>query len=772
MTLAESPVDPEIVLTLQKYLEHIPFEDFSRLVYNTYIPGRFGNVHTGRWKEYDVELRQPIGDSAAIEKETNLLHKLRHCSQILHLHGFTVEPSTFVPYLVLQHSEHGSLHSYLTNFHPHLTWSDRYNLAMDIALGLRYLHLKGCRHRHLHSASILIDANGSAVLSDIGNSKESEVISSREHTTRMTYLAPERLSKNSTRYSAECDIYSLGMVLWEISSGRPPFEEILTPQNIQNGALTSLAQNIVAGRRERPVQGTDPIYEDMYTRCWHPNPQERPSIDWIIQTLGVLLKQPSSAILRQMEELSIDEESIALEPSATMPKMFNGQPRSISIKVGYQSTESDRSPASPLTRSRELLLSPREPSYPPPPPSMPPPIPPVSQRRKLSAAPSITPTMRSMSISSNSSSGSSSSGVPAVPSRDMRRVSILPHSAEIPQYNIPPKRRSPQTIWEACQEGNADNVEWHILTTGISPDSLVSLPAYSMLAEVASIHVACFYQPDTIIEVLKTLQRNGANMQLRTTLTNQSALHIILEHATNYNLALEAAKYLMFECKLSVNDPDNRGLTPFHKYIKNSHLSAISSVAASDLYILLRDKGEANLALESHHEGNALGMTARYLRVDLMKLFLLTDLSCSEHRSLHFASSAVEAPLSESRSSREMQDLCRTVLSEWKGERGETKRMIMAERILEHQASSGALESQTSSPSLTSASITPPSSFKSKKQGGILGLGKSKSFKEDAASLGSVPPRAATEVDVAKKILQSTSVKQRKLKTLIADSGF
>ncbi|KAG0370779.1 Nuclear receptor sub 2 group C member 2 [Gamsiella multidivaricata] len=305
MTVAVSTVDPQILETLQQTAPQIPFEEITRLVYNTYVPGRFGKIHTGRWKDNDVELKQPFGEHAAIEKEVRLLHKLRHCPQILRLYGYTIDSTTSIVYLVVQHNEHGTLHSYLLNFHPHLTWSDRYNLAMDIALGLRYLHHKGCRHRHLHSASILIDTNGSAVLSDFGNSKDSEVISSREHTTRMAYLAPERLTKTAARYSMECDIYSLGVVLWEISSGRPPYEDLITPQNIQSGALTSLAQNIVAGRRERPVAGTDPLYEELYTRCWHPNPQERPSVEWIIQTLGVLLKQPSSGVICQLEDLSI-----------------------------------------------------------------------------------------------------------------------------------------------------------------------------------------------------------------------------------------------------------------------------------------------------------------------------------------------------------------------------------------------------------------------------------------------------------------------------------
>ncbi|KAG0062424.1 hypothetical protein BGZ89_010677 [Linnemannia elongata] len=706
MTVAVPPVSHDIMSILQQMTHYIPFEEIIRQSYNNHIPGRSGLVHTGRWKEHDIELREPFGELAAIEKEIRLLTKLQKCPQILHLHGYTLDPQSSIPYLVLNHNEHGTLHSYLLNFHPHLTWPDRYNLAMDIALGLRYLHHKGIRHRQLHSASVLIDDNGSAVLSDFGNSRDSDVASSREHITRMAYLAPERLSKNGQRYANEADIYSLGVVFWEISSGHPPFEDLITPENIQNGALVSLAQNIVSGRRERPVKGTDPIFEDIYTRCWQANPQDRPSLDWVIQTLGVLLKQPSSTFLRQLEELTM-----------------------------------------------------------------------VSQRRKASVAPSFTPSSRSMSISSGSSSGSSimSGGVPAIPARDARRVSTMNsfHSQEIPQYTFPPKRRNPQNIWEACQEGNADLAEWYILTNGANPNGLVSLPAYSMLAEVTPMHVACFYQPETLMDVLKTLQRNGANMQQYTTLTNQNALHIVLEHATNYNLALEATKFLMHECQLSVNDADNRGLTPFHKYIKNANLSDIVSVAGSELYTLLREKGEASLSIESHHEGNALGLTARYLRVDLMKLFLLTDLGSSDHKSLSYAVNAVEAPLSETRTSKEAQDLCRSVLAEWKGERGETKRMRMAERILEHQGISA--NAPASSPLLASSSIFPTSGSKTRKQGGgLLGLGKSSkaSKEEPAPAVTPLPSKVATEVDVAKKILQSTAVKQRKLKSLMADSGF
>ncbi|KAF9425224.1 hypothetical protein BGZ94_007733 [Podila epigama] len=790
-----SPMNRATLQVLHQSVPLVPYEEIHHLIHNAHIPGRFTTIHTGRWKDHEVEVREPFGDVATVEREVRLLYKLRACKQILHLHGYTIDPTTATPHLVLAHNEHGTLHSYLLNFHPHLTWTDRYNLAQDIALGLRYLHFKGYRHRHLHSASILIDTNGSACLSDFGFTRDAEVISSREHPARMAYIAPERLSATPARYSIECDIYSLGMVFWEIASGRPPFEDLIQAYAYggagQGQGLATLAQNIMSGRRERPVEGVDPIFEDLYTRCWHPNPQERPTIDWIIQTLGVLLKQPASALLRQMEELSLDGGAkkpvySAKSSSRDSHSSTSSSIRSLPIRMGRsQSLERERERASSnVIRSRELLLSPKEPDYlssPPPPPGAAPIVPPVPQRRKMSAVSSIAPSMRSMSISSSSSSSSSSNGTgisggnggPAIPARDSRRVSALSSVSSLDgnKYDAIPKRRSPQNLWEACQEGNTDLTEWYILSTGTSPDARVPLPAYSTLAEVAPIHVACYYQPENLMAILTLLKRHGATMHLNTTLTKQSALHILLEHATNYQTALEAAKFLMFECHLSVNDQDSRGLTPFHKYLKNALLSDRPSVAGSELYSLLRDRGEANLSIESMNEGNALGMTARYLRVDLMKLILLTDLASSDPRSLAYALNAVEAPLSESRSSRVAQDQCRHILHEWVGERGEAKRIQMAERVLEHQGVSAG-SSGSSAPLMSSGASSSGSLTKGRKQSiGLLSLGKKK-HKEDTPAVPMLPTKVASEIDVAKRLLQSGMAKHHKIKNVMAESGF
>ncbi|KAG0236350.1 Nuclear receptor sub 2 group C member 2 [Actinomortierella wolfii] len=771
MTVPVVPVEQEILHILQLYTPYIPFHDLTRVCYNSHVPGRFGAIHTARWGEYDVEIREPFGDISTIDKEVRLLTKLKACQKIQQLHGYTIEPSTSLPHLVLQHNEHGTLHSYLSNFHPHLSWADRYNLALDIALGLRYIHQKGYRHRHLHSASILIDENGSAFLSDFGSPRDSQVLSSREYYARWCYIAPERLIKTQTaaKYSPECDIYSLGMILWEISSGRPPFDSLGIQHNGQ--LVNNVVQMVLAGEREEPVPGTDLVYQDLYTRCWSANPMERPMLDEIIDTLCVLLKKPSSFLARQLEALTIAEEqedevskhiSAPVPPRSTTPKPSK-LIQSLPIKVSDFPLPPQHEPDLQV-RSQELpSISPRDQDYChsprlPPPPSMAPPVPPVPQRRKMSTVSNIStgmaPSSRSMSVSSGSSTGSfSSGGVPIIPARDSRRISAMTsHSAEYARYEFPPRQqpRQPQNMWEACQQGNADMVEWFILSSGQSPDALAPLPAYSMLAEVSAIHVVCYYQPEDLMTVLRALQRNGAMMGAVTTQLQHTALHILLEFARNYTLALEATKFLMLECGLSVNEPDSRGLTPFHKYLRNGNLSGITSVAGSELYTLLRDKGNANLTYESLHDGNALGMTARYLRYDLMKHFLLTDLSVSEPKSLAYAASVVEAPLSETRSSRALQDQCRALLAEWRSERGETKRIEMAERILNQAGLSGVGAS--------------PSSKKSGKS--------SKSSSPVDPALQGLSPKAIQDIEVAKRLMTSGMVKQRKLKNLITSSGF
>jgi len=82
-------------------------------------------------------------------------------------------------------------------------------------------------------------------------------------------------------YTAKCDIYSLGVILWELSSCVIPFEAQL--QDVM------LAVNIIAGVREKTVPGTAVEYEMLYRRCWDGLPQSRPQMEIVLSELVELL---------------------------------------------------------------------------------------------------------------------------------------------------------------------------------------------------------------------------------------------------------------------------------------------------------------------------------------------------------------------------------------------------------------------------------------------------------------------------------------------------
>ena len=114
-----------------------------------------------------------------------------------------------------------NLREYLQQNHNQLTWKERIKITVDIIDALKTIHGENEIHRDLHSGNILYNQyNNYMLISDLGfcgpADKPLESIYGN-----LPYIAPEVIS--GKEYTFASDIYSIGMLMWEISSGQSPF---------------------------------------------------------------------------------------------------------------------------------------------------------------------------------------------------------------------------------------------------------------------------------------------------------------------------------------------------------------------------------------------------------------------------------------------------------------------------------------------------------------------------------------------------------------------
>ncbi|RIB30245.1 hypothetical protein C2G38_2026985 [Gigaspora rosea] len=95
------------------------------------------------------------------------------------------------------------------------------------------------------------------------------------------YIDPKYLDDSNYKRNKKSDVYSIGVILWEISSGRPPFSSI--------ASVYKLASQILKGDREKPIEDTPPQYIELYKKCWDEDPANRPETRIILNTLKKLI---------------------------------------------------------------------------------------------------------------------------------------------------------------------------------------------------------------------------------------------------------------------------------------------------------------------------------------------------------------------------------------------------------------------------------------------------------------------------------------------------
>jgi serine/threonine protein kinase len=208
--------------------------------------GSFGSVYRASWRpvshptaaaaaaktdgrlEVAVKVFDTPKDPKLIEKicqEASLLAAARH-EHVVSVHGLCVDADANLS-LVMEHCAGGSLHDLLHEEPVGAPLDGRsiVRLLRGCASGMASLHARGIIHRDLKSANLLLDARHEHVkVCDFGLSRQAFETAAMTRVGSVPYVAPELIL--GLAYNAKADVWSFGVVTWEVITGERPFDGI------------------------------------------------------------------------------------------------------------------------------------------------------------------------------------------------------------------------------------------------------------------------------------------------------------------------------------------------------------------------------------------------------------------------------------------------------------------------------------------------------------------------------------------------------------------
>lgn len=248
--------------------------------------GGFGDVYRGTWNGKTVavkKLHMKLLSSESLkefQKEAQVMAACNH-PQVIHLLGVSLEVKEYA--LILEYLPKGSLFDVLHDSKEPLPWSFRWIIANDIARGVAYLHSQNILHRDLKSANVLLTADFHAKISDFGMAKlKVETSSSTKTQAKGTirWQAPE-LFKRNAQATESSDVYSMGMIFWEMTNRKIPFED---------GNEITVMGWLKDGEKENIPEECPKDFGSLIQECWQA-PSLRPTAQKVVTLLETLTPQ-------------------------------------------------------------------------------------------------------------------------------------------------------------------------------------------------------------------------------------------------------------------------------------------------------------------------------------------------------------------------------------------------------------------------------------------------------------------------------------------------
>ncbi|XP_003229262.2 mixed lineage kinase domain-like protein [Anolis carolinensis] len=222
------------------------------------------------------------------EEEIRTLKKL-DSPYILRMYGICIDGTGLIPEysIVMEYCEKGSLREVLKE-EPDLSWDVRTEMASDAAAGIYRLHQagdKGQLHRCINSANFLVAKGYCVKLSGFKLEQTESSISGKvkdktpKEVSSSAYVCPEGLASLNHTYDQASEIYSFGIVLWEIATGKIPFAGCTSAE---------ICKKVLELKCQEPLGDDCPSdLAEVINQCRAFEPSKRPSAEDIVNRLLV-----------------------------------------------------------------------------------------------------------------------------------------------------------------------------------------------------------------------------------------------------------------------------------------------------------------------------------------------------------------------------------------------------------------------------------------------------------------------------------------------------
>ncbi|XP_057805916.1 serine/threonine-protein kinase STY46-like isoform X2 [Salvia miltiorrhiza] len=247
--------------------------------------GSYGDLYRGTYRSQDVAIKILKAERLNTElqkefaQEVYIMRKIRHKNVVQFIGACTRPPNLCI---VTEFMSGGSVYDFLHKQKGSFKLPGLLKVAIDVSKGMNFLHQNNIIHRDLKGANLLMDENEVVKVADFGVARvkaQTGVMTAETGTYR--WMAPEVIEHKP--YDHKADVFSFGVVLWELLTGKLPYE-YLTP-------LQAAVAVVQRGLRPTIPRHTNAKLAELLERCWQRDPALRPDFSDITQILQKIFKE-------------------------------------------------------------------------------------------------------------------------------------------------------------------------------------------------------------------------------------------------------------------------------------------------------------------------------------------------------------------------------------------------------------------------------------------------------------------------------------------------